>query len=126
MTEMTILDFNKHSNYSRKDVIKIEPRVLVDNFSSKTHTIVEINAKDKIGLLSSVAAELFIMGLQISTARINTYGLRAVDVFYIQDMTGMKVTNNKKLNTIKLKLMLLLTDKQFNSLTNMKNYTVAK
>ena len=77
-------------------------------------------------MLSSVAAELFIMGLQISTARISTYGLRAVDVFYIQDMTGMKVTNNKKLNTIKLKLMLLLTDKEFNSLTNMKNYTVAK
>ena len=119
-------EFKNVNKFSRKDVIKIEPRVLVDNFSSKTHTIVEINAKDKIGLLSSVAAELFIMGLQISTARISTYGLRAVDVFYIQDMTGMKVTNNKKLNTIKLKLMLLLTDKEFNSLTNMKNYTVAK
>ena len=70
----------------RRDVIKIEPRVLVDNLSSKTHTIIEINAKDKVGLLSSVSAELFDLGLQISTARISTYGLRAVDVFYIKDI----------------------------------------
>ena len=107
----------------RRDVIKIEPRVLVDNLSSKTHTIIEINAKDKVGLLSSVSAELFDLGLQISTARISTYGLRAVDVFYIKDITGRKVVDEKKINTIRLRLDDLLKDKEH---IYPKNYSFAK
>ena len=111
---------------SRRDVIKIEPRVLVDNLSSKTHTIIEINAKDKVGLLSSVSAELFDLGLQISTARISTYGLRAVDVFYIKDITGRKVVDEKKINTIRLRLDNLLKDKEHIYPKNTKNYSFAK
>ena len=94
---------------SRLDSLKIEPRVLVDNLSSKSHTIVEINAKDKIGLLYSLASELFLMGLQVSTARISTYGLRVVDVFYLRDMTGSKIIDIDKTNLIKDKLMNCLT-----------------
>ena len=94
---------------SRLDSLKIEPRVLVDNLSSKSHTIVEINAKDKIGLLYTLASELFLMGLQVSTARISTYGLRVVDVFYLRDMTGSKIIDIDKTNLIKNKLMNCLT-----------------
>ena len=98
----------------------------MDNLSSKTHTIIEINAKDKVGLLSSVSAELFDLGLQISTARISTYGLRAVDVFYIKDITGRKVVDEKKINTIRLRLDDLLKDKEHIYLKNTKNYSFAK
>ena len=90
---------------SRKDSFIIEPRVLIDNLSSKTHTLIEINSKDKIGLLHTLASELFLMGLHISTARISTYGVRVVDVFYIKNMTGGKITEKDKINIIKSKLM---------------------
>ena len=45
------------------------------------------------------------MGLQVSTARISTYGVRVVDVFYVQDMTGSKIVQENKINQIKDKLM---------------------
>jgi len=90
---------------SRLDKIHIEPRVLIDNLTSRTHTLIEINSKDKIGLLYSLASELFLMGLQVSTARISTYGVRVVDVFYVQDMTGSKIVQENKINQIKDKLM---------------------
>ena len=96
------------------DSLKIEPRVLVDNLSSKSHTIIEINAKDKIGLLYALASELFLMGLQVSTARISTYGLRVVDVFYLRDMTGSKIIDIDKTNLIKDKLMNCLTSLDLN------------
>ena len=90
---------------SRLDKIHIEPRVLIDNLTSRTHTLIEINSKDKIGLLYSLASELFLMGLQVSTARISTYGVRVVDVFYVQNMTGSKIVQENKINQIKDKLM---------------------
>ena len=98
-------EFKRLQIPSRLDKINIEPRVLVDNLSSRTHTLIEINAKDKIGLLYSLASELFAMGLQVSTARISTYGVRIVDVFYIRDMTGSKITDLNKISNIKDKLM---------------------
>ena len=90
---------------SRKDSFLIEPRVLIDNLSSKSHTVIEINSKDKIGLLHTLASELFLMGLHVSTARISTYGVRAVDVFYIKNMTGGKITEINRLDIIKSRLM---------------------
>ena len=45
------------------------------------------------------------VGLQISTARISTFGERAVDVFYVKDVFGMKVDHQGKLRQIRLKLL---------------------
>ena len=95
---------------SRKDSLLIEPRVLIDNLSSKSHTLIEINSKDKIGLLHTLASELFLMGLHISTARISTYGIRAVDVFYIKNMTGGKIIEKDKIDIIKSRLMKAIND----------------
>jgi len=103
--KILIKEFKSIQIPSRKDSFIIEPRVLIDNLSSKTHTLIEINSKDKIGLLHTLASELFLMGLHISTARISTYGVRVVDVFYIKNMTGGKITEKHKIDVIKSKLM---------------------
>ena len=103
--KILIKEFKSIQIPSRKDSFIIEPRVLIDNLSSKTHTLIEINSKDKIGLLHTLASELFLMGLHISTARISTYGVRVVDVFYIKNMTGGKITEKHKIDDIKSKLM---------------------
>ncbi|MDG2001356.1 MAG: [protein-PII] uridylyltransferase [Alphaproteobacteria bacterium] len=103
--KVLIKEFKNIQIPSRKDSFIIEPRVLIDNLSSRTHTLIEINSKDKIGLLHTLASELFLMGLHISTARISTYGVRVVDVFYIKNMTGGKITEKDKTDVIKSRLM---------------------
>jgi len=108
--KVLIKEFKNIQIPSRKDSFIIEPRVLIDNLSSRTHTLIEINSKDKIGLLHSLASELFLMGLHISTARISTYGVRAVDVFYIKNMTGGKITEKDKIDAIKFRLLKVINE----------------
>jgi [protein-PII] uridylyltransferase len=77
--------------------IHAPPRVVVDNHASNTHTILEVNGRDRPGLLHDVTAAISDEGLQIASAHITTYGVRAVDVFYVKDVFGLKVENERKL-----------------------------
>ena len=47
-------------------------------------------------------------GLQIASAHINTYGVRAVDVFYVKDVFGRMVENERKLYTLRAALLVAL------------------
>ena len=42
--------------------------------------------------------------IQIVSAVIATYGAQAVDVFYVKDMVGLKITSENKQNMIREKL----------------------
>ncbi|NHN87671.1 [protein-PII] uridylyltransferase [Acetobacter conturbans] len=90
---------------SRTRAIHVPPRVVVDNRASNSHTVVEINGRDRPGLLHDVADALNELRLQISSAHITTYGVRAVDVFYVKDLSGMKVTDEQRLGKIRDRLM---------------------
>ena len=90
----------KTSIPSRTSIFTVAPRVLVSNSASRTHSVIEINGRDRPGLLHDVTKELTNLGLQISSALITTYGERAVDVFYVKDAFGMQVTHDSKLQTI--------------------------
>jgi [protein-PII] uridylyltransferase len=81
----------------RMRAIHAPPRVVVDNHASNTHTILEVNGRDRPGLLHDVTAAISDEGLQIASAHITTYGVRAVDVFYVKDVFGLKVENERKL-----------------------------
>jgi [protein-PII] uridylyltransferase len=85
----------------RTSVFTVPPRVLINNSASLTHSLVEINARDRAGLLHQVTRALTQIGLQISSALITTYGERAVDVFYVKDTFGMQVTHEGKLDQIR-------------------------
>jgi [protein-PII] uridylyltransferase len=95
---------------SRTRVFKVPPRVLFDNKASATHTVVEVNGRDRPGLLYDVTSALTNCSLQISTARISTYGESVVDVFYVKDLFGMKVIEEPKLAKIKELLLKALAD----------------
>ena len=75
--------------------------MLINNSASSTHSLIEVNALDRAGLLHQVTRALTQLGLQISSALITTYGERAVDVFYVKDAFGMQVTHSKKLDQIR-------------------------
>jgi [protein-PII] uridylyltransferase len=91
-------------------VVKIAPRVLIDNRASNTHTVIEINGRDRRGLLHRITWALTDLNLQISSAKISTYGARAVDVFYVKDLFGLKVENETKLKAIRGRLMEVLEE----------------
>jgi len=90
---------------SRTQVFKVPPRVLVDNKASSAYTVIEINGRDRLGLLHDLTAEITDMGLQISSAHISTYGERVVDVFYIKDVFGLKIDRAEKIDSIRRRLL---------------------
>jgi [protein-PII] uridylyltransferase len=93
----------------RADVFEVEPRVLIDNGASRTHTVLELNGRDRPGLLYEVAKTLKDLGMVISSAHISTYGERVVDVFYVKDVFGLKITQPGKTRQIQRRLTAALT-----------------
>jgi [protein-PII] uridylyltransferase len=94
---------------SRLRAVTVPPRVVIDNHASSTHTVIEVNGRDRPGLLHDVTASISEQGLQIASAHITTYGVRAVDVFYVKDVFGLKVENERKLATLRDALVNALT-----------------
>ncbi len=92
----------------RMRAIHVPPRVVVDNRASNTHTVLEVNGRDRPGLLHDVTAAISEQGLQIASAHVTTYGVRAVDVFYVKDVFGLKVENERKLATLRQALLTAL------------------
>ncbi|OIR06160.1 bifunctional uridylyltransferase/uridylyl-removing enzyme [mine drainage metagenome] len=91
----------RDSVQSRTRVFKVPPRVLVDNKASAKHTVIEVNGRDRIGLLYDITSAMTRLSLQISSAHISTYGERVVDVFYVKDVFGLKVEHERKIRDIR-------------------------
>jgi [protein-PII] uridylyltransferase len=75
--------------------------VLIDNSASHVHTVIEVNALDRAGLLYDITQAISGAGLSIASAQITTYGERAVDVFYVKDVFGLKITHEGKREKIR-------------------------
>jgi len=95
---------------SRLSVFKVPPRVLIDNKASASHTVIEVNGRDRQGLLYDLTRALSEQKLQISSARISTFGERAIDVFYVKDQFGLKIDHEARLKAIREALMPALRD----------------
>ncbi|HYH20027.1 MAG TPA: [protein-PII] uridylyltransferase [Azospirillum sp.] len=95
---------------SRTRVFHVPPRVLIDNNASTTHTVIEVNGRDRPGLLYDLTRALSNVALQISSAKISTYGEKAIDVFYVKDVFGLKVSHEGKLAQIRERLLHALAD----------------
>lgn len=90
---------------TRTQVFQVPPRVLIDNTVSGDSTVIEINGRDRLGLLLDLTAVLTAEGLQISSAHISTYGERVVDVFYVKDAFGLKITGDSRTEALRAKLL---------------------
>jgi [protein-PII] uridylyltransferase len=80
---------------SREQAFRVAPRVLVSDKASSRTTVVEVNARDRPGLLARLAYVIHSAGLQLHSAHIATYGERAVDVFYLTRSDGKKLTDSE-------------------------------
>jgi [protein-PII] uridylyltransferase len=55
-----------------------------------------------------VTAAISEEGLQIASAHVTTFGVRAVDVFYVKDVFGLKVENEHRLEALRQALLAAL------------------
>ena len=88
----------------REKAFTLEPEVLVDNQASHLHTLIEISGRDRPGLLFDLCQTLTDLRLSIVSAHISTYGERAVDVFYVKNRAGLKITNQSAIDTLQERL----------------------
>jgi [protein-PII] uridylyltransferase len=77
----------------RRAAFAVATSVVVAPAASSRTTVIEVNARDREGLLARLARAIHEQGLQIHSAHITTYGERAVDTFYLTDAKGKKLGN---------------------------------
>jgi [protein-PII] uridylyltransferase len=102
-----------HRPQDRTKAFTVEPRVIIDNTQSNKYTLIEINGLDRIGLLHGLTQALFHLNLNIASAHITTFGEKAVDVFYVTDLTGAKITSESRYKQIEKALMTVLDAEYF-------------
>jgi len=89
----------------RDKTFQIVPDVIVDNEWSNRHTVVEVSGLDRPGLLYDLTAAISRLNLNIASAHIATFGEKAVDVFYVTDLTGAKITATSRQNAVRQRLL---------------------
>jgi len=66
--------------------------------------------RDRPGLLHMLASELAEIGVIIRSAHVATYGARAVDTFYLQDAPAYKIVDERRIQSIRQRLLSVLLE----------------
>jgi len=93
----------------RLKAFALMPEVSINNGWSNRYTMVEVTGLDRPGLLFELTATLSKLSLNIGSAHVATFGERVVDVFYVTDLFGAKITSPTRQVTIKRALISLLS-----------------
>jgi [protein-PII] uridylyltransferase len=91
------------------DAFVVEPEVIINNALSDGFTVIEVSGRDRTGLLYDLTSSLSDLSLDISSAHITTFGEKAVDVFYVTDLTGKKIVNEARQKAIRERLIEVLS-----------------
>ncbi|KKB78960.1 protein-PII uridylyltransferase [Devosia soli] len=87
-----LIDLGKESRHNRRlKPFALPAQVSVSNAISEKFTVIEVSGLDRIGLLYALTRQISDLSLTIGSAHIGTYGEKAVDVFYVTDLTGQKI-----------------------------------
>ncbi len=101
-----IIDLGKESRHNRRlRPFALPAQVSVSNAISEKFTVIEVSGLDRIGLLFALTREISDLSLTIGSAHIGTYGEKAVDVFYVTDLTGQKIHTKARQKKIHNALM---------------------
>lgn len=92
----------------RLQAFQVVPEIVINNSLSDTFTVIEVAGLDRPGLLHELTNTLSDLSLDITSAHITTYGEKAVDVFYVTDLTGKKVLNETRQAAIRERLARIL------------------
>ncbi|WP_299353869.1 [protein-PII] uridylyltransferase [uncultured Shimia sp.] len=88
----------------RERAFKVPTTITFDNDGSEIYTIIEVDTRDRPGLLFDLTRTLAHSNIYIASAVIATYGEQVVDAFYVKDMFGLKFHSEAKQKTLEKKL----------------------
>ena len=88
----------------RERAFQVPTSISFDNEGSEIYTIIEVDTRDRLGLLYDLARTLAAANVNISSAVIATYGEQVVDTFYVKDMFGLKLHSKAKRDSLEQKL----------------------
>jgi [protein-PII] uridylyltransferase len=88
----------------RISAFNVEPQVVINNLLSDEFTVIEATGRDRPGLLYDLTSALSDLSLDITSAHITTYGEKAVDVFYVTDLTGKKIVSEQRQQAIRTRI----------------------
>ena len=80
----------------RERAFKVRTSITFNNDGSEIYTIIEVDTRDRPGLLFDLTRTLANMNVYIASAVIATYGEQVVDSFYVKDMFGLKFYSESK------------------------------
>ncbi|MEZ5777878.1 MAG: [protein-PII] uridylyltransferase [Paracoccaceae bacterium] len=75
-----------------------------NNDGSEIYTIIEVDTRDRPGLLYDLTRTLAANNIYIASAVIATFGAQVVDNFYVKDMFGLKLHTKSKQDSLEKKL----------------------
>ena len=88
----------------RERAFRVPTSITFDNEGSEIFTIIEVDTRDRPGLLYDLTRTLAGLNISISLAVVATYGEKAVDTFYVKDMFGLKLHSEVKRQLVERKL----------------------
>jgi [protein-PII] uridylyltransferase len=84
--------------------IRRPTEISIENDVSALHTVVEVKTDDRRGLLYTIASTFHRLDCSIDLARITTHVDRVIDVFYIRNAGGKKISSKERLDLIRQSL----------------------
>ncbi|OSQ52516.1 [protein-PII] uridylyltransferase [Marivita geojedonensis] len=88
----------------RERAFNVPTSITFDNEGSEIYTIIEVDTRDRPGLLFDLTRTLANANVYIASAVIATYGEQVVDTFYVKDMFGLKFHSENKQKALETKL----------------------
>ena len=94
----------------RERAFKVPTTITFDNEGSDIYTIIEVDTRDRPGLLFDLTRTLANSNVYIASAVIATYGEQVVDSFYVKDMFGLKFHSEAKQKSLEKRLRDAITE----------------
>ena len=88
----------------RERAFRVPTNISFDNEGSEIYTIIEVDTRDRPGLLYDLTRTLAENHVYIASAVIATYGEQVVDTFYVKDIVGLKYYSEAKRAALERKL----------------------
>ena len=107
-TRLSSLLAKRRPTERRLQAFQVPPEVVINNTLSDSFTVIEVAGLDRPGLLYELTSTLSDLSLDITSAHITTYGEKAVDVFYVTDLTSKKIEAAARQKTIRERLLKVL------------------
>jgi [protein-PII] uridylyltransferase len=108
VTQVAIRDRDRVKK--REKAFRVPTHITFDNEGSDIYTIIEVDTRDRPGLLHDLTSTLAASNVYIANAVIATYGEQVVDTFYVKDMFGLKYYSESKQRTLEKRLREAITE----------------